>query len=149
VRTIPLCLILFVAACQKQQLQVRDFVSPDYPWDANTANIQGTVSVNILIGPDGKVIQAQGSGAHPILVEAAVTNVRQWVFGPLPPVAEYPISHTVTYVYRLEAPPAYVRLHPTIRTQLPDRVELVARLFESDNPISTSSGASDQEKAKN
>jgi TonB family protein len=125
-----------MAGCQKQQLQVRDFVAPDYPRDANVANIQGTVTVNILIGPDGKVIQARGSGAHAILVEAAETNVRQWVFGPLPAVGEYPISHTVTYVYKLEEPPAYVLLFPTIRTHLPDRVELQARLFESDYPLS-------------
>lgn len=148
-RTIPLWLVLVMVACQKQQLHVRDIVAPDYPRDANVANIQGTVTVNILIDPDGRVIQARGSGAHPILVEAAEKNVSQWVFGPFPPVAEFPVNHTVTYIYKLEGPPAHVLVFPTIRTYLPDRIELRARRFESDNPLSTGPGPSGvQDKKK-
>ena len=104
--------------------------------------------MKILIGVDGRVIQVHGSGAHPILVEAAEKNARRWVFGPFPRVAEFPIYHTITYVFKLEGPPAYVLFPPAIRTFLPDRVELQARVFESDYPPSTAPQARGEEGEK-
>jgi hypothetical protein len=126
------CLLLSVA-CNTGRLHVELIATPEYPIPAR-GDIEGTVEVDILIGPDGKVFAAKGSGAHPLLIEAAERNVRQWVFGPFPPVAEFPISHKVTYVYRLEGAPSSMILPPTIYTHLPDRIELVCRPFRSDYP---------------
>ena len=135
-RALLLCLMLLFVGCRNHQLQVRDLATPEYPNEARVGNIQGMVRVSVVIGPDGRVMVAKGSGAHPILVEAAEKNVRQWVFGPFPAVYEFPIYHTVTYVFKLEGPPAFVVYTPAIRTYLPDRIELQSRLFESDYPPS-------------
>lgn len=126
------CIILLTGTCRGQPLQVQRIANPDYPIQAHTRNIQGTVRVDIEIGPDGRVLSAKASGAHGILVDAAEKNVRQWVFGPFPPVGEFPIYHTVTYVFRLEGKPAFVAYPPLILTHLPDRVEIRTRPFESD-----------------
>jgi len=142
------CLILFCVACGKDRLRVEHMVTPEYPIRANAENIQGTVRVDIMIGADGKVFWAKGSGAHPLLVEAAENNVRQWVFGPFPPVAEFPIYHTVTFVYKLEGPPLFVALHPVIRTSLPDRVEIQARSFESDYHVEELPGTKTRQDQK-
>jgi TonB family protein len=104
---------------------VRELVNPDYPLAALNANIQGTVRVNLLIGADGKVLAASADGAHPLLVQEAENNARRWVYGPFPPVAEFPIYHTVTYVFKLEGEPLNV-WPPVVRTSLPDRIEIRA-----------------------
>ncbi len=147
-RAFAACLLLCLVACQDYRLHVRELVTPEYPREARVRNIQGTVKVDVLIGPDGKVIVADGSGAHPILVEAATRNVRQWVFGPFPPVCEFPINHTVTFVYKLEGPPASVVLGPMIRTYLPDRIELQSRTFESDLPPATAPATTGERKSE-
>lgn len=90
--------------------------------------------MEVSIGVDGKVISAMGSGAHRILIEAAEENVRQWVFGPFPAVAEFPLSHKITYVYKLEGKPSTVAVPPRIKTFLPDRVEIITTPLHSDYP---------------
>ena len=131
-RQLLLGVILLCAGCSRQSLHVKHMVTPGYPVRAQVENIQGIVKLNIEIGADGKVVWVKGSGAHPILVEAAENNVRNWVFGPFPPVAEFPIYHTVSFEYSLQGPPLLVAIQPTVRTNLPDGVKIQARLFESD-----------------
>jgi hypothetical protein len=67
-------------------------------------------------------------------VKAAEENARQWVFGPFPPVCEFPIHHSIRYVYKLEGKPKVVAIEPVIRTFLPDRVEISAVPLISDYP---------------
>lgn len=147
-RRVSICLFFFLFGCQNHRLQVRELVAPVYPHDAQVSNIGGTVTVTVIIGVDGRVVEAHGSGAHPMLVEAAEKNARQWVFGPFPPVDQFPIYHNITYVYRLEGPPAYVRLLPVTKTHLPDRIELVTRPFQSDYPAPTGPGGSPGKEQK-
>jgi len=112
---------------------VLHMANPEYPPQALVANMQGTVSVGILIGADGKVMVAKaGCSAYPVLAEAAEKNVRQWEFGPFPPEATFPIHHIVTYVFTLKGPPLSVGVVPTIRTHLPDEVDIESRLFKND-----------------
>lgn len=57
-------------------------VAPTYPEDARRAGIDGTVLVQALIGKDGHVKDTRVTKSIPILDEAAVQAVRQWVFVP-------------------------------------------------------------------
>lgn len=126
-----LCLLLMGVTCcdwwkQHEQLRVEGIATPEYPLDARARNIEGTVRVRIAIDPDGKVRWAEGSGAHPLLVESAEQNVRRWVFGPFPSVAEFPVHHTISFSFKLEGNPVTIAIDPIITTYLPDRVEIRA-----------------------
>ena len=128
------CLLIACTACHSApEIRVQQLVTPDYPDNAHFLNIQGTVTVHIRIGPDGRVQTASGEGAHPYLVKAAEDNVRKWVFGPFPPRGEYPIYHTIKYVYILEGKSASVfYFPPAVRTYLPDRLEIQTMPFSDD-----------------
>ena len=71
----------FVASSEKPQL-VR-FVPPDYPEMARMSQIEGTVIVKVLVGPDGNVKDAQIiQGVHPMLNKAALAAARKAKFIP-------------------------------------------------------------------
>lgn len=57
-------------------------VKPEYPQDAFVKKIQGVVYVEILIDATGRVARARVTRSVPLLDEAAVAAVRQWVFAP-------------------------------------------------------------------
>ena len=55
-------------------------VMPVYPELARRTNISGTVKLDAVIAPDGKVKATDVIGGNPILVQAAVDAVRKWRF---------------------------------------------------------------------
>ena len=57
-------------------------VSPVYPEQAKTAGIQGSVTLQIVIGKDGSVETVTPVDGHPLLVAAAQDAVKQWVYKP-------------------------------------------------------------------
>jgi protein TonB len=57
-------------------------VAPDYPDIARQSGMEGTVMVQALVGKDGKVKDVRVVKSVPVLDEAAVKAVRQWVFKP-------------------------------------------------------------------
>ena len=57
-------------------------VSPDYPDLARSANVDGTVLVQALVGKDGRVKDAKVVKSIAMLDAAAVAAVKQWVFKP-------------------------------------------------------------------
>jgi periplasmic protein TonB len=77
-------------------------VAPIYPPAAQQARIDGAVTIEALIGEDGKVRNATVLRGKPMLSEAALAAVRQWVFTPTrlngEPVA---VIMTVTVVFSL------------------------------------------------
>ena len=77
-------------------------VAPIYSPAALAARIQGTVIIEATIGADGRVQAARILRSPPLLDEAALTAVRQWVYTPtlLNGVA-VPVIMTVTVVFRL------------------------------------------------
>ena len=125
--------LVCLAGCSRR-LRVEYLPEPDYPPSAQFQKLQGTVTVDVLIAADGKVISATGSGAAPTLQQAAEDNAKQWSFGPFPAVSQFPIHHTIKYVYTLEGKPVYVRTIPRVTTHLPDRVDVIATPLESDYP---------------
>ena len=65
---------------QKRQLVRR--VEPIYPEEAKARQIRGIVTVEIFIGADGHVKSAKLISGHPLLGQAALDAVMQWVYRP-------------------------------------------------------------------
>jgi protein TonB len=57
-------------------------VQPPYPPIAKAARASGAVQVQVTISEEGRVIDAQVIGGHPLLRDAALQAARQWVFKP-------------------------------------------------------------------
>jgi len=57
-------------------------VQPQYPPIAKAARAAGAVQVQVTIGEDGRVIDAQVVSGHPLLRDAAMQAARQWLFKP-------------------------------------------------------------------
>lgn len=56
--------------------------APRYPPQAKEAGLEGTVIVQTLVGKDGRVKDVRVAKSIPVLDQAAVEAVRQWVFKP-------------------------------------------------------------------
>ena len=78
-------------------------VPPVYPVIAQQARVEGIVIIEAIIGTDGRVKEARVLRSKPLLDEAALTAVRQWVFTPTTlnsvPV---PVMMTVTVRFQLQ-----------------------------------------------
>ena len=57
-------------------------VEPQYPAIAQQANIRGVVVVEVHISRTGRVTSTRVISGHPLLIEAAVSGVRQWIYEP-------------------------------------------------------------------
>jgi protein TonB len=55
---------------------------PDYPALARQIRLEGSVSVEVVIGPDGRVEAARAVNGHPLLISAAVQAAALWRFQP-------------------------------------------------------------------
>jgi len=123
----PLLLLALLAAASlgAGQIRPKHIVVPGYPRVARVARLQGTVSVEIEIGPDGKVISAKASGGHKLLQDAAEENIRQWTFEPSAPSENAPTTLRIAYVYRLEGKEEVYYSPPVVIFDLPERVEIV------------------------
>jgi TonB family protein len=75
-------------SCAQEQPQVtRKIVSqvpPEYPELAKKMQIHGTVRVEALVAPNGKVKLTQVVGGSPVLAKAAVDAVGKWKWVPAP-----------------------------------------------------------------
>jgi TonB family protein len=57
--------------------------TPDYPPLAKQIHLEGSVSVEVMIAPDGRVESARAvSSSHPMFVKAAVDSAYGWRFEP-------------------------------------------------------------------
>jgi TonB family protein len=61
---------------------IRKKVAPIYPAEARRRGIQGTVTLHIFIGTDGKVRKAEVLSGDPHLVRSAIEAVKQWEYKP-------------------------------------------------------------------
>lgn len=57
-------------------------VTPIYPPLAKQAKVQGVVSMNAVIDKEGHVSELELISGHPLLVDSAISAVRQWVYTP-------------------------------------------------------------------
>jgi protein TonB len=79
-------------------------VAPVYPQLAMKAGIEGVVIIEATIDPRGRVVNTMVLRGIPVLDEAALEAVRQWVYTPtLLNGVPTPIIMTVTVRFRLQA----------------------------------------------
>jgi protein TonB len=57
-------------------------VPPVYPAIAQQARVEGVVIIEAIIGTDGRVKEARVLKSKPLLDDAALAAVRQWIFSP-------------------------------------------------------------------
>jgi protein TonB len=72
--------------------------TPRYPEIAKRLNLVGTVKVEIVIGPDGRVKEKETNvvGGHPILVDATLAALKEWKYEP----AKTETNVTLTFDFR-------------------------------------------------
>ncbi|MFH1843904.1 MAG: energy transducer TonB [bacterium] len=72
---------VFVASSEKPTMV--HFQSPHYPEMARISQLEGTVIVKVLVGPDGSVLDAQIlQGVHPMLNSEAIKAAMKCKFNP-------------------------------------------------------------------
>jgi protein TonB len=92
---------LRVGGAIRSPVKVSD-VAPIYPPLAQAARVQGIVILEATIGADGRVVNARVLRSVPLLDQAALDAVRQWVFTPtLLNGAPVPVVMTVTVQFTL------------------------------------------------
>jgi protein TonB len=57
-------------------------IEPTYPEIAKRARISGVVELETVIGTDGHIREVRVLSGHPLLVQAALSAVRQWIYRP-------------------------------------------------------------------
>ncbi len=57
-------------------------VEPTYPAEARTANLQGIVALDIVVGRDGSVVSMHALNGPAVLARAAMDALRWWKFEP-------------------------------------------------------------------
>lgn len=102
---------------------VKHFVAPGYPRLAWFAQLQGTVQVDVEVGPEGKVLSAVATGAHNLLERAAEENIRDWLFASGDSISRL----KMTFIYKLEGQREHEPSPPKVIFDLPDKVTIVAR----------------------
>jgi TonB family protein len=65
-----------------QAAKLARMVRPEYPPLARQARIQGVVKFEVILAPDGSLMNAFVLAGHPLLVPAAQEAVRQWQWQP-------------------------------------------------------------------
>jgi protein TonB len=75
---------------------------PIYPQIAKSARISGTVELSAIIGEDGKIDKLTVVSGHPLLRQAALDAVKQWVYQPTM-LNEQPVkvSTTIDVIFTL------------------------------------------------
>jgi protein TonB len=86
----------------KEPKKTKD-VPPQYPDIAKQARVQGVVILECTISPQGRVSDVKILRGIPLLNEAALTAVKQWVYSPtLLNGVPVPVIMTVTVNFRLQ-----------------------------------------------
>ena len=69
-------------ASQDESRKVKKSVPAEYPELARKFNLRGSVRLQILISPEGRVKEAKVLGGNPVLVNAFVQAVMKWEYEP-------------------------------------------------------------------
>jgi protein TonB len=85
----------------KEPKKLKD-VKPVYPQIATQARVQGVVILECTISPQGKVVDVKVLRGIPLLDQAAIDAVKQWVYTPtLLNGVPVPVIMTVTVNFKL------------------------------------------------
>ena len=75
---------------------------PVYPENAKSMHVQGTVNIKATIGPDGQVDDSQPIDGPPMLRQAALDAVRQWLYRPFDVMGQArPVEVTIHVIFTL------------------------------------------------
>ena len=85
-------------------------VDPVHPEEARQARIQGVVIVQITVGTDGRVSNSRVIRSIPLLDQAALTAVKQWVYDAS--AIKAPVTLTVTVPFGVAVPQATIATPP-------------------------------------
>ena len=55
-------------------------VTPTYPEVAKNMHVSGAVRLEVLVAANGSVKSVKALGGHPLLIDAAVSAVKQWKY---------------------------------------------------------------------
>lgn len=55
-------------------------VTPVYPEIAKNMHVSGSVRLEVLVAANGSVKSVKALGGHPLLIDAAVSAVKQWKY---------------------------------------------------------------------
>lgn len=56
--------------------------APAYPGVAKNARLEGTVKVQVVIAPDGRIKDVKVIGGHPLFVETTLEALKNWKYAP-------------------------------------------------------------------
>jgi protein TonB len=89
-------------APEEQQTRLVRSVAPDSPEIARQAGVEGNVTLRVVIGRDGAVVDVTPVSGEPVLARAAMEAVERWRYSP-EMVGGRPIGvvTTVTLAFRL------------------------------------------------
>jgi TonB family protein len=79
--TLVLGLVAIAASAQDGRKLIAQPV-PAYPEIARRAKLSGTVKVEVLIAPDGRVKDVKIIGGHPLFVDATIEALKKWKYAP-------------------------------------------------------------------
>lgn len=127
------CVLSFVGFLSLSDHKPKDICighleSPLYDPLARQARLQGDVSIQIRVAPDGRVASVQTIAGPSLLAREAERNIRTWVFNP---GDERTLA--ITYEFRLEQPEIYYDPPSRVTFDLPDKVRIVSN-FKQINP---------------
>jgi TonB family protein len=98
-QSICAAILLCAAAASTSGQAARKAISkptPRYPEIAKQMRLVGTVKVEIVIGPDGKVKTTNVIGGHPVLIDATLAALKEWNYEP----AKTETAVTLTFDFR-------------------------------------------------
>ncbi|MGH9711949.1 MAG: energy transducer TonB [Candidatus Acidiferrales bacterium] len=85
-----------------QAASITHMVQPVYPTLAKMQHVQGAVMLHAIIGRDGKIVNLEYLGGPPLLKDAAVDAVRQWIYKPTVLQGQaVEVDTTITVVFAL------------------------------------------------
>jgi TonB family protein len=106
----------------------RRHVQPVYPADATSAGVQGTVVLDLTVGPDGRVTDARVVRSIPLLDRAAIDAARQWVYVPtVENGVAIPVQFGVSVNFTLTPAPAPAGSTPTRTKYVPPEYPVEAQ----------------------
>jgi TonB family protein len=87
-QAIGAAILVCVLATNASGQETRKAISkpaPRYPEIARHMNLVGSVKVEVVIGPDGKIKNTNVVGGHPILINATLDALKEWKYEPAKP----------------------------------------------------------------
>ena len=91
-----LALALISTAATLAAQETRKVISnptPAYPEVAKRMNLTGTVKVQVVIAPDGRIKETKVTGGHPLLVSVVEDTLKNWKYAP----ASYETTATLEF----------------------------------------------------